>query len=99
MGPGIPLKAGAYRVRWKGHVQGSPPGSIGHVEVWNGDRLVTRQTVAAAGADPQGVLAHADFTLSAGARRIDYRFWVNGLAPVTLERIELFSVTALPRDR
>lgn len=95
-GPDIPLKAGTYRVRWKGQAQASPGTSLGHVEVWNGDRLVSRQPVTAGAPDPQGVLAFADFTLRTSAQHLDYRFYTSGAVPVTLERIELVSGSLLP---
>lgn len=98
-GPDIPLKAGAYRVQWKGRADAAPGVAVGHVEVWDGDRLIRRQRINAVAPGSEVVLGYVDFTLSAAARHLDYRFWVNGLVPVTLNRIELYSVNALPRDR
>lgn len=98
-GPGIPLKAGAYRARWIGTVDAAPGASVGYVEVWNGpDRRLDRQPVVFSGPDPHHRIVHIDFTIPEDARAIEYRFWVNPNVPVTLERVELYSAIAIPPE-
>lgn len=96
LGPGIPMKAGAYRARWVGTVEAPAGTALGYVEVWNGGVRMDRQPALFSGPSGQHQLAHLDFTIREDARRLDYRFWVNQGVPVTLERIELYSATAVP---
>ena len=52
------------------------------------------------GRDVTGASLHPDthqiaditFTLPGGSSSLDYRLWIDGRAPVTLERVELSSV-------
>lgn len=98
-GPRIPLKAGMYRVRWVGKVESPREGPIGFVEVWtSSDRRIKRQPVVVTGGDPSHYIAQIDFTIAQPVRALEYRFWVNQNTGVTLERVELFSATAIPVD-
>ena len=96
LGPGIPMKAGSYRVQWKGRAEAAEGSPLGQVEVWNGPKLVTRTPVVA---NADEVLAKVNFTLQEPARHLEYRFWVNGAAGVTLQRIELLSSSAVMPER
>lgn len=91
-GPGIPMKMGAYRVRWVGTVVGAPPGPIGFVDVWAGDRQVARREIVAGELQPdQRRIAEIGFVLKDPVDRLEYRLWVDGRSAVTLERVELLS--------
>ena len=93
-GPGIPMKAGVYRARWIGTLNALPAsaGPLGFVDVWDGDRQVARREILAAEAVPERrQLAEIDFVLERPANRLDYRLWVDGRTPVSLERVELAS--------
>jgi arabinofuranosyltransferase len=94
-GPGIPLKAGAYRVQWLGATEAGPGTSLGFVEVWNGNTRIGHLPVSTGGGGDRR-LAQIDFTIPEDVRRIEYRFWVNGGIGVTLERVELYSAAVLP---
>jgi arabinofuranosyltransferase len=98
LGPDIPLKAGAYRVRWIGTLDAPPKTAVGYVELWDGADRLARQTVTSAARDARRQIAFLDFTLPDGARHLEYRFWVRSGIPVTLERIELYSEELGIRD-
>jgi len=98
-GPGIPMKAGAYRARWKGAVTADASGHLGRVEVWADDHLVSCKTVNYEGGNADRDLVSVDFTIPRDVRRLEYRFWVSATAPVVLERIELLSASALEPGR
>jgi arabinofuranosyltransferase len=95
-GPGIPIKAGAYRVRWIGTVEAAPATALGYVEVWNGADRLDRQPVTFSGTDSHHLIAQIDFRLPEGSRALDYRFWVNTNVRVSLERVEIYSANAVP---
>jgi len=98
-GPRIPVKKGYYRARWIGTVDSAPGGQVGYVEVWGGpERRLDRQPVAAAGPDAHRRLAHIDFNLPDDLEALEYRFYVNQGVRMTLERVELYSATAVPTD-
>jgi arabinofuranosyltransferase len=97
-GPGIPLPARFYRVRWVGVVDDPPGTPVGFVELWNGDRRLDRQPVVCVSGRKDHRLAQLDFQLTEPARSIEYRFYVNGNVKMTLERVELFSGDAIPAD-
>jgi len=92
-GPAIPIKRGVYRARWVGTVTGAPDGAFGFVDVWDGETRIARQDVTGASlhADTHQI-ADITFTLPGGSSSLDYRLWIDGRAPVTLERVELSSV-------
>ena len=92
-GPAIPIKRGVYRARWVGTVTGAPDGAFGFVDVWDGETRIARQDVTGASlhADTHQI-AEITFTLPGGSSSLDYRLWIDGRAPVTLERVELSSV-------
>jgi arabinofuranosyltransferase len=96
-GPGIPMKAGTYRARWEGTVSASGGLPLGYVEVWNGSERIERQAVPSPTGSSQ-VVAQVDFSLPRDARSLEYRFWVNDTASISLARIALYSVTAIPAD-
>ncbi|MQA30323.1 MAG: hypothetical protein GEU82_10865 [Luteitalea sp.] len=95
LGPGIPAKKGLYRARWIGTVTSAPVEPIGFVEVWSSAATrLAREPVAAV---PAGdALAQIEFTLQEDVSSLEYRFYVNGSVAMTLDRIELFSGTAIP---
>jgi hypothetical protein len=97
-GPEIPATKGLYRARWIGTVQGDPEGPIGYVEVWFGpDKRVTREPVVVGQTRSDHLLAAVDFTVPAeGVKKLDYRFYLNRGVQMTLERVELYSGTAIP---
>jgi arabinofuranosyltransferase len=98
-GPRIPVKKGYYRARWIGTVDTAPGGQVGYVEVWGGpERRLDRQPVTTAGPDAHHQLAHIDFNLPDDLDALEYRFYVNQGVRMTLERVELFSATAVPAD-
>jgi arabinofuranosyltransferase len=92
-GPGIPMKTGAYRARWIGSIQGTPPpGPIGFVDVWaNGRQLGRREILPGEMAPEARVLAEIQFVLPEAADDLEYRIWIDGHTPVVLERVELTS--------
>jgi arabinofuranosyltransferase len=94
LGPGIPVKKGFYRARWVGSVASAAAQPVGFVEVWSGPE--TRLARQAVNAGPGALLAEVDFTLPADVSSLEYRFYVNGAVGMSLDRIELFSGTAIP---
>jgi hypothetical protein len=91
-GPGIPMKRGFYRARWIGTAAALPAGAFGFVDVWAGDVRLGRREISDADTRPEArVLAEIDFTLARPTTHLEYRLWVDGRAPVTLERVELAS--------
>jgi hypothetical protein len=96
-GPGIPLQARLYRVRWIGVVDEAPGGQVGVVEIWNGNERLDRQPVVmTASSKNDHTIAQLDFSLQRPARSIEYRFFVNTNTKMTLERVELFSGLTMP---
>lgn len=98
-GPGIPAQPGMYRARWVGSTDSLPGLSLGYVEVWFGtERRVARAEVVADTGRPDHVLAVLDFTVpEGGVDALEYRFFVNSGVRMALERVELYSGTAIPR--
>jgi arabinofuranosyltransferase len=98
-GPSIPARKGAYRARWIGTVQDAPAGKVGFVEVWlTPDQQMARQPVAFSPDTPGRVLAEIDFRLPDDVRALEYRLYVNDGVRMTLERVELYSGSAIPTD-
>lgn len=97
-GPEIPAERGLHRARWIGTVDSAPAGGgIGYVEVWFGDTRIAREPVAHGPKRDDHLLASLDFTVpEGGVRKLDYRFFVNAGTRMVLERIELYSGTAIP---
>jgi arabinofuranosyltransferase len=98
-GPEIPAARGIYRARWIGTVDAAPPtGAIGYVEIWFGpDRRIAREPVVFGPKRDDHLLATLDFTVpNEGVSKLDYRFFVNAGVRMTLERVELYSGTAIP---
>ena len=95
-GPRIPASRGRYQARWIGVTEVAPDGPIGHVEIWFGEQLIAREPVSNA-SRPDHVLASQDFIVPQdGVRSLDYRLFINQGVRVRLERVELFSNTAIP---
>jgi arabinofuranosyltransferase len=94
-GPGIPMKAGTYRARWIGVLEGNAPApgqGLGFVDVWDANRRVARRDVLAAEVQPdRRQLAEIEFVLPQPTAHLEYRLWVDGRTPVVLERVELQS--------
>jgi arabinofuranosyltransferase len=98
-GPNIPLRQGFYRARWVARVDDAGNGQLGFVEIWNGTTRINRQPVIfTPPAQDQQRIAHLDFTLTAPARSIEYRFYVNAGVRLLLQRVELFSGLGIPRE-
>ena len=89
------MKAGTYRARWIGTVQpGASAGPLGFVDVWAGDqRLARREVLPAEVQADRRELATIEFVLPKPTSRLDYRLWIDGHSPVTLERVELMSTS------
>jgi len=88
IGPGIPLRAGTYEVRWTGtRAAGNP--DAGYVQVCSRDctDVVARTMVLPVVED--GVLARAVFTISKDVRDAEFRLYVNENSGVTLEAISI----------
>jgi len=95
-GPGIPMKAGAYRARWVGTVTAGGP-DLGFVDIRLDDAdPIKRTPVHAPAGDASNVLAEIDFTLDRPVRALDYRLYVNEGVIMRLERVELYSSFAVP---
>ena len=98
-GPGIPARKGAYRARWIGSVEEAAGGNVGFVEVWLGaDQRAAREPVRHFTSSPGQELGHLDFRLPDDVPALEYRFYVNDGVRMTLERVELYSGSAIPRD-
>ncbi len=97
-GPGIPAQPGMYRARWIGAADSLPGLSLGYVEAWFGpEKRVARSEVVAEAGRSDRVLASLDFTVpEEGVDSLEYRFLVNEGVRLTLERVELYSGTAIP---
>ena len=98
-GPEIPVAKGIYRARWIGTVDSTPStGTLGYVEIWFGpDRRVSRAPVSLGPRRDDHLLTTLDFTVpDEGVTKLDYRFFVNEGVKMTLERVELYSGTAIP---
>lgn len=97
-GPEIPAERGLYRARWIGTVDAAPgDGPLGYVEVWFGDRRVAREPVSRGPRRDDHLLASLDFTVpDEGVTKLDYRFFASAGTHMLLERVELFSGTAIP---
>lgn len=99
-GPSIPLDPGFYRARWIASVDEAANGDAGFVEVWVDGERIERATVRITAALPaeHARIAQVDFSLKHAARQVDYRFYVHGGVRLALERVELFSGLAIPKD-
>jgi len=92
-GPGIPMKAGAYRARWIGVVNSAPASGqvLGFVDVWAGNRRLARREIHFGEVLSDRVLTEISFVLPDATNHLEYRLWVDGRSAVVLERVELFS--------
>jgi arabinofuranosyltransferase len=92
LGPGIPLKAGAFAARWVGTTGAAAGQPLGFVEVLADGRLVNRRDVFAGEfSSADKVLAELPFVLEEPAAGVDYRLYVRRGVSVVLERISLES--------
>jgi arabinofuranosyltransferase len=96
-GPRIPARKGYYRARWVGTVDAAPNGDVGFIEIWLGpERRVERQPVRTLENSGHRRLAQVDFSVPEDVSALEYRFFVNQGVSMTLERVELYSGTAIP---
>lgn len=87
-GPGIPLAAGAYRVRWQGTIDAAPGGDPGFVQVcYNDCRTVIARAPIGAGAG--GVLAEVYATPRRDIRDVEYRLFVTEGTQLTLQSLAI----------
>jgi len=93
-GPHIPLKPGRYRARWIGVVEAAAGREVGFVDVWvERERMLNKRPILSPGSPTADkVLAEIEFILKSPTSDLEYRFYVNGGASVTLERIVLESI-------
>jgi hypothetical protein len=87
MGPGTPLSAGIFRVRWTGATQDSQKTDLGWVEVCHRD---CREQVAKSPIAPNGdTLAEIGFQLPHGIRDVEFRMYVNEGSGITLHSVAI----------
>jgi arabinofuranosyltransferase len=97
-GPRMPLKAGAYRARWVGTVQAPSGAEIGFVDVkLDEGQPLKRLPVISDGLGNEHQFAEIDFSISEPVSAIEYRLYVKEGVVLSLERVELYSSTAIPR--
>lgn len=92
IGPGIPLRAGDYEAEWTGTLGDSTTGPVGFVVVCHTacTKLISVTAVDAASYRRETrTIATAPFRLEQAVSDIEYRFFVQQGAAVTLERIGL----------
>jgi arabinofuranosyltransferase len=98
-GPAIPARKGPYRVRWLGTVEAAPGEKVGFVEVWlSADSPIARHLVTAVAGTPGRLLAEIDFKVPDDVRALEYRLYVNEGVRMTLERVELYSGSAIQKE-
>jgi arabinofuranosyltransferase len=88
MGPGTPLSAGTFRVRWIGTSE--QPGKLdaGFVEICHSDcKVQVTRTQIAPGAN--GTLGDVTFQLLEDTRDVEFRMYVNGGSGITLSSISI----------
>lgn len=94
-GPGVPVRKGRYRARWRGTVSEAPEGHVGFAEIWLGpERCIDRRPVTLPAHADNHELADIEFNVPDDVRALEYRFYVNGGVKMALERIELYSSNA-----
>lgn len=89
LGPGIPLEAGSYRVRWKGTAAPGPGGDVGFVQVCYRDCRTVLATAPIAASASSGVLADVLAHSSRDVRDIEYRVFVAQGAQVTVQSVAI----------
>jgi arabinofuranosyltransferase len=98
-GPGTPVRAGRYQVRWYGAIEAAGTGDLGFVEVWaDGVVINRRQALGAAYRADNKQIAQIEALLARPADRVEYRFYVREGVRVTLERIEVDGGPVEPRS-
>jgi arabinofuranosyltransferase len=89
LGPGIPLAAGTYRVRWTGTAAPGPGGDIGFVQVCHRDCQSVLATAPISAASAGGVMADVLAHTSRDVRDIEYRVFVAQGAQVTVQSVAI----------
>jgi hypothetical protein len=92
LGPGIPMKAGSFAVRWLGTTTAGTGQPFGFVEVLSDGRTVDRRDVfAGESSSSERVLAELSFELQEATNNLEYRLYVQRGVAAVLERIVLES--------
>ncbi len=87
MGPGTPLGAGTFRVRWTGTVQDAQRSDLGWVEICHRD---CREQLAKNSIAPDGeTLAEVGFQQPREIRDVEFRMYVNEGSGVTLHSVAI----------
>ena len=87
MGPGTPLSAGTFRVRWTGTTGQAQKPDLGFVEICHTD---CRVALAKNQIAPQGdTLAEITFQLPKEIRDVEFRMYVNGGSGLTLSSVSI----------
>jgi arabinofuranosyltransferase len=76
LGPGTPVGAGTFRVRWHGQAERSEKPDLGFVEICHDDcrLMLAREPIVPGAGD---LLGEAVFRLNEEARDVEFRLWVN----------------------
>jgi arabinofuranosyltransferase len=89
LGPGIPLAAGTYRVRWNGTLDAAPPGGPGFVQVCYDDCRTVLATAPIGARSAGGALAEVMARPRADVRNIEYRLFVTQGTQLTLQSVAI----------
>ena len=89
LGPGIPLAAGTYRVRWTGTIDAAPAGDLGFVQVCYDDCRTVLATARIAAGSASGVLAEVVAHPGRDVRNIEYRLFVTQGTQLTLQSVAI----------
>ncbi len=89
LGPGIPLAAGTYRVRWSGAIDAAPPGGPGFVQVCYDDCRTVLATAPIEARPGGGVLADVVAHPRRDVRDIEYRLFVTQGTQLTLQSVAI----------
>jgi len=88
MGPGTPLDAGTYRVRWNGTAERPEQADLGFVEICHDEcRTVVARHLIRPGAND--VLAEIVVRLTEGVRDAEFRMYVNEANGLTIWSVEI----------
>jgi arabinofuranosyltransferase len=91
MGPGMPLKAGHFEVRWLGTTEAGVGQALGFVDVWADGKRLGRRDIFHGEFAAEKTLAEISFTLAQPTTNLEYRFYVGRGVKLVLERINLES--------
>ena len=89
LGPGIPLSAGTYRVRWNGTIESGPAGEAGFVQVCYRDCRVVLGRASISGDTREGVLAEVAARVPRDIRDVEYRVFATPGARITVQSIAI----------